>query len=91
MFKLFMLTNFIVPLIEDIVALCFPQLDRKGLMYDPFGGRYVNVHEVFKLCAILKPPPPRALVENVNFLQNGNQVICTPSSAVLFSKKTFME
>ena len=50
------LTNFIVPLIEDIVALCFPQLDRKGLMYDPFGGRYVNVHEVFKLCAILKPP-----------------------------------
>ena len=54
MFKLFMLINFILPLIEDIVALCFPQLDRKGLMYDPFGGRYVNVHEVFKLCAILK-------------------------------------
>ena len=47
MVKLFMLTNFIMPLIEDIVALCFPQLDRKGLMYDPFGGIGMSMYTKF--------------------------------------------
>ena len=51
--------------------------------------RFVNVHEVFKLCAILKLPSPLVLVENVNFLQNGNQDICTPPSARLFFKENF--